>query len=274
MTTRTVLAAGAALALAFGPLAASAQVGVNADASATVRVRGGLSSSTTVAAKIDARIATAKERADKEIDRRITKLNDLSAKINGMVHITSDQKTSLTATITGQISDLTTLKGQIDAETGTTTLKADIQSITKSYRIFALILPEVSIMAAADRALTVDSLMADFATKLSERISTASTSEQAAWQAALSDYNAKVADAKTQAQAAIDGVSGLKPDNGDQTVMQSNLAALKAARAKVQAAQQDLVAARKDAGKIAKGVAGLEASMHASASASTSAETH
>ena len=64
--------------------------------------------------------------------------------------------------------------------------------------------------------------------------------------------NAKIADANTQAKAAVSGISGLQPDNGDQTVMQSNTAALKAARVDIQTAQNDLVAARKDAGTIVK----------------------
>jgi hypothetical protein len=101
-------------------------------------------------------------------------------------------------------------------------------------------------------------LMQTLAGKLQTRISAAQSAGNnvTVAQAALTDMNAKLTDANTQAQAAITEVSGLKPDNGDQTVMQSNTAALKDARTKIQTAQKDLVAARKDAGIIVKSVGG------------------
>jgi hypothetical protein len=61
----------------------------------------------------------------------------------------------------------------------------------------------------------------------------------------------------------------LTPDNGDQAHMQSNETALKDARSKIQAAQQDFVTARKDAIAIVKD---LRISVSASASASTTTQ--
>ncbi len=80
----------------------------------------------------------------------------------------------------------------------------------------------------------------------------------------MADFQAKVADAKVQAQAASDLVADLKADNGDQTALLTNLSALKSARAKLQTAHADLVAARKDMAAIIGGVKGK--GMHGEAS--------
>ncbi len=87
---------------------------------------------------------------------------------------------------------------------------------------------------------------------------------------ALADMNAKVAGANAQASAAVTEIANLQPDNGNATIMASNTAALKDARTKIQAAQQDLVAARQDSGSIVKAL--IAAKVSASATASTSAQ--
>ncbi len=216
-------------------------------------------SSTRTAARamaLEARIAKAKTHADQELDRRVTSLNALATRVNDMKKITDAQKSSLTAAITDQVNTVTALKAKIDADTDVATLRADIQSITKSYRIYALILPQASLVAAADRAMDVASSMSALAGKLQARISTLQTSgtDVTALQAAYADFNLKIADANTQANAAVTEAVSLKPDNGDKTVMAANVAALKDARKKVQAAQQDLVVARKDAETIVRGI--------------------
>ena len=87
---------------------------------------------------------------------------------------------------------------------------------------------------------------------------------------ALADMNAKIADAKVQVQAAIDEVSGLNPDNGDQTIMQTNTTALKDARAKLKIARADLEIARQDVRAIVKTLGG---SVTVSASTTASGTT-
>ena len=209
--------------------------------------------------KSDDRIEKAREHANQEIERRIENLDKLSGRISGMKRISADQQSGLNATIQVQIDALIALKARIDSESATSSLKADIQSITKSYRIYALIMPQAALIASADRVLAVATQMEALSTKLSARIDAVATTsaDVSLLRASLSAYNAKVADAKVEAQAAIAAVTALKPDNGDQAVFQANLAALKSARAKVQAAQQDLVAARKDAKAIVQGIRGL-----------------
>jgi hypothetical protein len=248
-------ALAASIMLAAGSvLPASAALGLNASAGLSV--------------KLD---VTARARADAQIDARITALNNLEARIGQMTKVTSDQKASLDASIQASINDMTALKAKIDADTDNATLKADIQSITKSYRIYILVLPQGRITAAADRIITIVGLFNDLSLKLQARISAAQAAGQnvTALNASLSDMNAKTADANVQAQAAINEVVVLKPDNGDKTIMASNDAALKDARAKLKVAMGDLKTARQDAGSIVKALIAIKVGASAGASATS-----
>lgn len=213
----------------------------------------------------------AHSRAEMEIDRRLAGLNKLQARIDGMKRVSDADQADLDASISAQIQAMNDLKAKIAADTDPAALKADIESITKAYRVFILVMPKGAITAAADRIETVVGAMQTLSGKLSVRIDAAAAAgtDVTALRAALDDMNAKVADADVQAKAAISAVADLAPDNGDASVQASNTAALKDARAKIQAAQADLKAARADAGTIIKGVKGTgEAKASADASAS------
>lgn len=261
----TVAAGTLALAL---PMLAFAQTAMiqNATDLTTTPLSG------TVSVKVSARITLAQSRADKEIDRRITALNNQLTRVQAMTKVSATFKASLATAIQGQISDLTSLKAKIDGETDVTSLRADIATITKSYRIFALVIPQGAIAAAADRIGTIGDSMTTLSAALQTRITAAQTSgaDVSAMTTLLMDLNAKLADATTQSQAAVSATASLTPDNGDQTVMASNHQALVTARQDIVAAQKDMQTARQDAGKI---VVALKAMSKASASTSTSTST-
>ncbi len=239
-----------------------------------------LAATTTFAAAAAAKTTAATNtrimsRADKEITRRVDALDTLTARLNEMQKLSSDEITSLSSSLHAQISTLTALQAKVTADASdTTALRADAQSITSSYRIFALVLPQGAIEAAADRVLTIVDSMNTLGTKLQARIasSTAAGNNTSSSVAAYADFTAKVSDAQTQANAAVAEVSPLTPDMGNQAQFQANLTALKDARSKIQAAQKDLVAARKDAGTIVKSLIQFDASANASTSASGTAQ--
>src|SRR6185369_7011694 len=117
-----------------------------------------------------------------------------------------------------QIATLGDLKTKIIADASDTVqLRADAQSITSSYRIFALILPKAAIEAAADRVLAVASDMSTIGAKLQARIasSTAVGFSATTTASTYADFTAKIADAQAQANAAITETAALKPDMGD-----------------------------------------------------------
>lgn len=209
--------------------------------------------------KSTARMTRLVSRADLEIQRRVDALNKLLTRIQNMQKISDTDKTSLINTVQDQITAMNNLKSKIDADTDLQTLITDVKSIVASYRIYVLVIPQGAVIAATDRVKIIADNMSTLASKLQARITSAQSAGQdvTALQSALSDLNAKVSDATTQAESAISEVSGLVPDQGNQTSFQANVKAMKDARKKIQAAQQDLVAARKDAKVIVNGLRSL-----------------
>ena len=256
----------------LSPLAASA---LGVDAGVGLHARTDLGSTTVRAgasAKMEARITKGRDRAHQEIQRRITALQELTTSIGAMIRVSDEIKTSISATLSSQIAAMTALDTKIAADTDIDTLKVDIKSITGGYRIFALVMPQGRITAAADRIKTIDASLTTLSGKLTTRITAAQTSgkDVSALTTLSTDMNAKIADAGVQADAAVTLVATLTLDNGDKAKMTANQQALKDARAKIKAAQTDVQAARKDAGAILDGLKALNAAV----SASTTVETH
>lgn len=205
--------------------------------------------STTVrkAKKLEGEAARLQSKANTEIDRRIAALTKMSSRIAEMKRVSAAQKNSFTATIQGQITLLNNLKTKIMADTDLATLKTDVQSITKAYRIYALLLPQIAITAAADRLSSTTDQVAAFETKLQARVATAAAAgkDTSSFAASFTEMTAKIADARTQITNAINGVVNLKPDNGDKTIQASNEAALKTARNAVKTGIANVKAAYK-----------------------------
>lgn len=205
----------------------------------------------------------ARERGEKEIERRVENLNKMIFRIGEMKRLTLSDKSALSADLQVQIDALAALKLKL-AGSATTTLKADLKSITDSHRIFALIMPKTAILASVDRIHVLVNQMETLGTKFETLIANASTTANVSTaQTALADYKTKVANAEIQADAAASLVANLKPDNGDKNVQKANLQALKDAKAKIQLAHRNLVAARKDINTIRKSLKG-EIEIHAS----------
>ena len=260
----TALFLGASMLVPAFALAQSASVDTSVGASVG-------SGSTAVSATVTTKMKTAMDRADKEIDRRIAALNDLNTRVQAMERVTADFKNSLSSNIQNQITGLTQLKAKIDADTDLATLKTDIQTIAQSYRIFMLVMPQSRIAAAADREVNLITMMNTLGSKLQARIAAEQSAgkDVGALLSALTDMSDKLKDANTQAQAAVSVTATLTPDNGDKTKMAQNATALKTGRSDIQAAQKDLVAARKDVETI---LSGLKAT--SSTSATTTTSTH
>lgn len=193
------------------------------------------------------KIANLKQRANTEIDRRLTSLNKLIDRLNKVKKLSSDQKTSLINQIQIQINDLTILKTEISADTDMETLRADVKSIVNSYKIYALFIPKIHILATADVILETSDKTTELSNKLQQRIDQAKTEGKdiSSVQTYLTDMQSEIEDAKKQAQNAIDTVTPLTPEGfpGNKTTLQS-------ARKMLKTARQDLHTARLDAKKI------------------------
>lgn len=195
----------------------------------------------------DASMEKLKERANKEIDRRIESLSALIKRISEFKKLSASQKSALTTQVQAEITKLTTLKADIAAETDLEELKELTQSIVDSYRIYALFMPKIQILGTADRLQTTADQMSTQATQLEVKINEQETAGQdvAAAESLLADMKAKIADAKTQAQNAITTVTPLTPEG-----YPDNKTELQSARQMVVTGIKDLNTARQDARKI------------------------
>src|SRR5258708_36703174 len=104
-----------------------------------------------------------------------------------------------------------------------------------------LFMPQLRIYVAADRIDDTADLMTKVSTKLAGRIN-----GNATLQTSLGDENAKIADAKVQAQNAINAIKGVTADGGNDGIAASNKQALLRAKNFLMAATTDLQTARHD----------------------------
>lgn len=202
----------------------------------------------------DSKTTNLKERAAKEITRRLTSLNKLIEKINRLKKITDAQKSSFVSQIQTEITNLNTLKTKIDADTDLVTLKADVQPVIKSYRIYALFMPKIHILTAADELDNLSEKLSTIATKLETRIREANArgSDTTALNSLPTDIKSKISDTKTQAKNARNVILPLTPEG-----YPGNLIVLKAARTMLLTGKKDLQTARKDALTIIQGLKAL-----------------
>lgn len=211
----------------------------------------------TVKAKVATdRIAAIIARSDKQIEERISALNDVNTKVQALKHVSSSEKASIASIVQTNISGLTALKAKIDADTDLATLQADEKSILGSYRIYALVIPQGMILVSADRVVTIADMLTTVSSKLALRITEAQTAgkDVTSLNTTLADLNAKIALAKTEAATAQSSVSGLTPDQGDKARAEANHKALVDARTHIKAATEAIKAARKDIDIITKGL--------------------
>lgn len=221
---------------------------------------GAVSAATTSnTAKNAAKITEFKAKADQEINRRVVVLNNVISTANNMKKISDTDKASLIAIAQKNIDDLTALKTKIDADVDLATIKTDRAGITKSYRIFMLIVPKIHILAAADRIEATTDLMNGVVTKITAKIATAQAAgkDVTTLNTVLAEMQAKIADANTQAEKAKTAVLTLVPDNGDKTAMTANGAALKTGKGFIKAGQDDLKVSRTDVETIRTGLKAL-----------------
>jgi hypothetical protein len=204
-----------------------------------------------IASSTAAHIHSGIMKGDTMIQQRINSLNALITRIQGMKNVPDTAKASLVSSLQTEISNLTTLQTSLNGDTSTTTVSGSVSSITKAYRVYALVIPQAQIVAAADRVLNVTTMLTTIESKVDARIasSTTNASTTAAVNADLANFSSEVADATTQANGAVTEVSSLQPDNGNTTVAASNTAALKDARSKISVASRDLTSARASIGQ-------------------------
>lgn len=227
-------------------------------------------SATRAADRQNQQLTGLKVRADQELNRRIAALNKLLVRLSEMKKLSPDQIATFKSQIQAEITSLTNLKAKTDADSDLPTLQADKKSIVASYRIFALFIPKMQLLAAADRMEIIADKLSDLATTLQSKIQQAQESgkDVTALQSSLSDMQAKLVDAKVQYNAVITEVTPLIPEGYPE-----NKTILQDARLKLKAGAADLKTAHQDAKTIITGLKGMKVKLTPSVSPATPSAT-
>ena len=246
-------------ALSQDVIALSAQV--SATAGDVTKITAGLSDKpiaqqTTITT---ATMTAAKDKAAQEIDRRVAGLQELAPRVSAMTKITAELKTNINTVVQNQIQAFTELKNKINAD-DLETLKTDVGTVTSSYRIYALIIPQANLITASDRVVTIDNMLNGIGLKLKTRIEAAAAAgaDVAALANALVELGTKIDSANAHAQAAVNGVVGLLPDEGDAVKIKANTDALTASRGEITAAHTDIKSAETQVKTIISGLSQLQ----------------
>jgi hypothetical protein len=230
---------------------------------ATVKNTTAQAAQTAAQAKI---MATLKSRADEEVDRRIAELNKLTTKISSLKKLSGAQQSAFTAAVQQDISDLTSLKTKIDADTDLVTMRADVKSIVDDYRVFALFVPKIHLLAASEIISETTGQFDALATKLQAQITELQTAgnDTTVLTSDLSEMQAKITDAKKQASSVTSTVTSLDPSGypDNKTILQS-------ARTNIQTGRQDLAAARADSATIIDAIKTMKATTATNSSGTT-----
>ncbi len=292
-SSRIITASIATMTVLAAALPAFAQTGVNVSVETNASTGGGNSSATikerivgaatsSIKTSINGKVSTdsqdrmdnIQDRGDRAAANRITALNALSTRIQGMKLLTDSEKAALTAEIQASIASMNNIQARVASATSTAAARAELKAIAPDYRIYSLVMPQASLLSAIERIHNLIGSLQTMQGKIQARLSgNATLSSDASISASLSDMTAKLSDATSLTAAAQAEIVGLKPDQGNATVRVSNTAALKDARAKVKAAHDDLKAARKDAGDIVKVILGNRDMKKLNATTSASAST-
>jgi len=213
----------AALAAAAGTLPANAQAAQAAD-------KGLSAAQSLVTARINGRLET---------------LNALALAVNNAAHLTSSDRSTLSALIKGDISGLTTLRGKVAAETTVAAVRTDGTAMVDDYRVYLLVAPKVHLANAFDVESAAQSALQKVHDDVAAKLSAAG--------GGTSDEKSLLADLESQIQAAQQLSSGHVPTllaiqpgpNAD--AIRSALAPLVT---DARTARKDLVQARSDAKKL------------------------
>jgi hypothetical protein len=195
-----------------------------------------------------------KTRGAAEINRRVMSLGAALTAINANTKLAATDKSALAAQVQTESTALKALSTKLAADSTVTAALADVQSIISEYRVYALLLPKVRLVASADRFAVVESKLTTFAATLQVQV----TAQKAAGknvttiQQQLTDMTTQTAAATAKSTSVVAPLLALQSTdyNTDHTVLTTY-------RATLATALTQLTAARNDAQTIVKALDAL-----------------
>ena len=193
-------------------------------------------------------ITAIKARGAALITQRVRALNRLNKQVNKSKISVAD-KTALSVEITANVAGLTALKEKIAADADLAVLKADVESIFTTYRIYAVFMPKIngimtSVTLQQHANLMSTSTIAQYDAKIAEF--KAAGKDVAEAERLMADAKIKIADGLSKAQSAQTGFATLLPANYPATnaVIKTNARLLKDSRASLKIAEKNLLKVR------------------------------
>lgn len=197
------------------------------------------------------RIDNLKERANREIDRRISSLSKLTDKISTIARITDAQKASLNTEIANNVAELTSLKDKIATDTELSVLKNDVKSIVDSYRIYAIFIPKIHLLASVNKTDQAQIKLSEIAVKLEAKIKILKDSgkDVSRLETNLAEMKTNLTNAKTKINTLQEKIISVIPSGypGNKNVLidgKNTMALIK----------KDLASARQNAAQVIAGI--------------------
>jgi len=178
-----------------------------------------------------------------EISMRLTSLNSAATKISQSTHLSASDKSYLSTEVSGEITGLTALQTKLAADTSLNTAISDAKSIFSDYRVYALVLPKVNLVATSDGQQTTESNLTNLATQLQAKITQDSKAGKnvSTLQTDLNNMISSVNTAQGISTSIEQKVLTLQPSdfNSNHDILTGDLAQLKTAHADNESAYAD-----------------------------------
>jgi hypothetical protein len=230
------LTAGLVLGMALGPPAAAAPTAPTAPSTCS-----------------PAALAAARDQTLRALTRRITRLHDLSSAVGASTGLTTADRSTLNADLSGDLAALTALGQKVPADTTCAEVSADAQAMVGDYRVFLLMSPQVHLAVAADTEAQMASVLMGLEPKISQRITAAQQQGESVGPAqdTFSDFQNQVATAAQSSAGISAAVLALTPASipASRTTLVHARTSLLAGRTALVKARSDLRRLKEDAGR-------------------------
>lgn len=184
---------------------------------------------------------TIKDRALSEIERRVVRLSTAIERINASTKLSDSVKQQMILSLQAEIDSLSDLQSTIETEVDEDVVREEVAKIRESYNVFAVYMPKVATLRAAEKVLSISDRMTLAKMRLLTQVSTlASTGEDTTeLEQLLTDAEESIESASENAQDVFDTVLSLSPERYPQ-----NRTQFQTARQSLQTARLSLIEAQ------------------------------
>ncbi len=181
------------------------------------------------------------QRTISEIDRQISLLQALVPKVDGLTHLTPEERSTLSTQIQTEITNLQTLKSRVEGVSEDAALKTNIKNVLSAHKNFSFYIPQIRLLMAAESIDSTANRILETAKKIEKRIDTQDAADTAEITPLLENMQAKANNAKAQSNAITAAVSPLTASS-----FPASKATLQSAQTKLKTGMTDIRSALKD----------------------------